>query len=267
VGILEQLIEAASRGVKERRRQVPLADLEARLGDRDRDRPFMEALGTPGVSLICEYKRRSPSAGEIAPGVTLEEQVVRYEKGGASALSVLTDETHFSGRLEDLATARAACRLPILRKDFVVDRYQLVESAVSGADAVLLIAGVLDKDRLREFQARARELDLDCLVEVHNEAELDSALEADAEVIGINNRNLDTGVVDVSTTYELITDVPAGKMVVSESGISSREQLVELERVGVDAALIGESLMRSADPTETVRRFSGLDETTEHLLP
>jgi indole-3-glycerol phosphate synthase len=253
--------------VKERRRQVPLVDLEARLGDRDRDRPFMEALGTPGVSLICEYKRRSPSAGEIAPGVTLEEQVVRYEKGGASALSVLTDETHFSGRLEDLATARAACRLPILRKDFVVDRYQLVESAVSGADAVLLIAGVLDKDRLREFQARARELDLDCLVEVHNESELDSALEAEAEIIGINNRDLDTGVVDVATTYKLITDVPAGKMVVSESGISSRAELIELERVGVDAALIGESLMRAENPEETVREFSGIDETSEHILP
>jgi indole-3-glycerol phosphate synthase len=267
VGILEQLIEAAARGVEERRRQVPLAELEARLGERDRDRPFMEALGSAGVSLICEYKRRSPSAGDIAPGVLLEDQVARYEQGGASALSVLTDETHFNGRLEDLAAARAACRLPILRKDFIVDRYQLVESAAGGADAVLLIAGVLDQGTLREFQAEARQLDLDCLVEVHNEAELHSALEADAEVIGINNRNLDTGVVDVATTYELITDVPAGKMVVSESGISSREQLIELERVGVDAALIGESLMRSSDPAATVRDFAGLEETTEHLLP
>jgi indole-3-glycerol phosphate synthase len=267
VGILEQLIEAAARGVEQRRRRVPLAELESRLGDRDRDRPFMEALGSAGVSLICEYKRRSPSAGDIAPGVMLEDQVVEYEKGGASALSVLTDETHFNGRVEDLAAAREVSRLPILRKDFIVDRYQLVESAVGGADAVLLIAGVLDRDRLREFQAEARRLDLDCLVEVHNEAELHSALEADAEVIGINNRNLDTGVVDVATTYELITDVPAGKMVVSESGISSREQLVELERVGVDAALIGESLMRSPDPAATVREFAGLEETTEHLLP
>ena len=126
---------------------------------------------------------------------------------------------------------------------------------------------MLDPRRLRDFQAEARELDLDCLVEVHNEAELDSALEAEAEVIGINNRNLDTGVVDVATTYELITDVPAGKMVVSESGISSREELVELERVGCDAALIGESLMRAEDPAATVREFAGLDETTEHFLP
>lgn len=227
----------------------------------------MEALSRPGIALICEYKRRSPSAGDIAPGVALENQVEAYESGGASALSVLTDETHFNGRLEDLTTARDSCGLPILRKDFIVDRYQLVESAARGADAVLLIASVLDPRRLREFQEAARELDLDCLVEVHNEPELNSALEAGAEVIGINNRNLDTGVVDVATTYELITDVPTGKLVVSESGISSREELVELERVGCDAALIGESLMRSDDPTATVRQFAGLDETSEHRLP
>lgn len=267
MGILEQLIAAATDGVDRRRRQVPQSELEAALAGRDRDRPFMEALGRPGIALICEYKRRSPSAGEIAPGVTLEDQVREYEAGGASALSVLTDETHFNGHLEDLAAARAACRLPILRKDFIVDRYQLVESAASGADAVLLIASVLDPGRLRDFQAEARELDLDCLVEVHNEPELHSALEAGAEVIGINNRNLDTGVVDVATTYELITDVPTGKMVVSESGISSRAELVELERVGCDAALIGESLMRSENPAATVRQFAGLDETTEHFLP
>ncbi len=267
MAILEQLIEAATRGVDSRRREVPQSELEAALAGRDRDRPFTEALGRPGIALICEYKRKSPSAGEIAPGVTLEQQVRAYESGGASALSVLTDETHFDGRLEDLAAAREACRLPVLRKDFIVDRYQLVESAARGADAVLLIAGVLDQRRLRDFQAEARELDLDCLVEVHNEPELHSALEAEAEVIGINNRNLDTGVVDVGTTYELITDVPAGKVVVSESGISSRAELVELERVGVDAALIGESLMRSEDPSATVREFAGLDETTEHMLP
>ena len=253
--------------MERRRRDVPQSELEAALADRDRDRPFMEALGRPGIALICEYKRKSPSAGEIAPGVTLEGQVRAYERGGAAALSVLTDEPHFNGKLEDLAAARGSCRLPILRKDFIVDRYQLFESAARGADAVLLIVSVLDERRLRDFQAEARELDLDCLVEVHNEPELHRALEAEAEVIGINNRNLDTGVVDVATTYELITDVPAGKMVVSESGISSREELVELERVGVDAALIGESLMRAEDPAAKVSEFAGLDQTREHQLP
>ncbi len=268
MGLLEQLIAAASRGVEDRSRQVPLADLEARLGERDQDRPFREALVRPGMSLICEYKRSSPSAGEIAPGIELPDQVRAYEAGGAAALSVLTDETHFDGRLEDLAAARAACSLPIIRKDFVVDQYQLYEAAVGGADAVLLIVAVLDDERLRDFQTKASELDLDCLVEVHDEAELERAVESGAEVIGINNRNLDTGVVDIQTTYDLITDVPTGTTVVSESGISNREELVELERVGVDAALIGESLMRSPDPEEMVRLLAGMsDSTTEHFLP
>lgn len=268
MGILEQLISAASHGVDERRRQVPLEELEARLGERDRDRPFREALTRPGMSLICEFKRRSPSAGDIASATPLDRQVKAYEQGGAAALSVLTDETHFGGNLTDLADARASCGLPIIRKDFVVDRYQLVEAAVGGADAVLLIVAVLDDERLRAFQAEAWGLDLDCLIEVHDEAELDRALEAEAEVIGINNRNLDTGFVDVATTYELITDVPAGKTVVSESGISTREELVELERVGVDAALIGESLMRSPDPAAKVAELAGTgDATSEHFLP
>ncbi|MDQ5894208.1 MAG: Indole-3-glycerol phosphate synthase [Actinomycetota bacterium] len=268
MGILEQLISAASQGVKARSQQVPLADLQARLGERDQDRPFQEALTRPGMSLICEYKRKSPSAGPIAPGVELADQVRAYEVGGAAALSVLTDETHFDGRLEDLAAARAACSLPIIRKDFVVDQYQLYEAAVGGADAVLLIVAVLDDDRLAEFQVKADELDLDCLVEVHDEEELKRAVESGAEVIGINNRNLDTGVVEIQTTYELITDVPTGTTVVSESGISNREELIELERVGVDAALIGESLMRSDDPEEKVRLLAGMsDATSEHFLP
>lgn len=268
MGILEQLISAAGQGVQARRKQVPLADLEARLGERDQDRPFREALTRPGMSLICEFKRKSPSAGEIAPGVQLADQVRAYEAGGAAALSVLTDETHFDGRLGDLAAARAACSLPIIRKDFVVDEYQLYEAAVGGADAVLLIVAVLHDERLRDFQLKAADLDLDCLVEVHDERELDLAVESGAEVIGINNRNLDTGVVDIQTTYDLITDVPTGTTVVSESGISNREELVELERVGVDAALIGESLMRSEDPEEMVRTLAGTsDSTTEHFLP
>ena len=268
MGILEQLISAASRSVDERKREVPLSELEGRLGNRDLDRPFGEALTRPGMSLICEYKRRSPSAGDIAPGTDLASQVKAYEQGGAAALSVLTDETHFGGSLADLAAARAACGLPVIRKDFIVDRYQLFEAAAGGADAVLLIVAVLNDRQLADFRSQALELDLDCLVEVHDEAELDRALEADAEIIGINNRNLDTGVVDVATTYELMPDVPAGKTVVSESGISQRAELVELERVGVDAALIGETLMRAADPEAKVRELIGSgDVTSEHFLP
>jgi indole-3-glycerol phosphate synthase len=181
---------------------------------------------------------------------------------------VLTDETHFGGTLEDLRAARAACDLPILRKDFIVDPYQLYEAAVHGADAVLLIVGALDDERLRRLFEEARGLDLDCLVEVHDGGELERALALDADVIGINNRDLDEGTVDVSTTYELMTDVPAGKTAVAESGISQRGELEELERVGVDAVLIGEALMRASDPEAMARELTGADEATrEHHLP
>lgn len=268
MGLLDHLIASAREGVEQRRRSAPVESLREALAERDHDRPFREALARPGMSLICEFKRRSPSAGEIAPGVQLVDQVTAYEEGGAAALSILTDPENFNGDLADLAQARAASTLPILRKDFIVDPYQLTESAASGADAVLLIATVLTDSRLGEFQSEAAGLDLDCLVEVHDERDLERALESGAEVIGINNRNLDTGKVDVATTYDLITGVPTGKTVVSESGISRRDELVELERVGVDAALIGESLMRADDPGALVREFAGPGEqTTEHQIP
>jgi indole-3-glycerol phosphate synthase len=266
--MIEQLISAARDGVDRRRRETPQEDLESRLPDRGRDRPFNEALVRPGLSLIAEFKRRSPSAGDIAAEAEIAAQVEAYERGGAAALSVLTDEAHFGGSLDDLSAARAACELPILRKDFIVDPYQLYEAAVHGADAVLLIVRVLDDDALRAIYDEARELDLDCLVEVHDDEELDRALALEAEVIGINNRNLDEGRVDVRTTYELMPDVPAGVTAVAESGISSREELGELERVGVDAVLIGEALMKAEDPEAMARELTGADEgTREHHLP
>jgi indole-3-glycerol phosphate synthase len=266
--MIEQLISVAQEGVEERRGRVPQADLESRLSARGEDRPFNEALVRPGLSLISEFKRRSPSAGEIAASAAVAEQVGAYERGGAAALSVLTDERHFGGSLEDLRAARAACDLPILRKDFIVDPYQLYEAAVHGADAVLLIVRALDDRELRAMYEEARGLDLDCLVEVHNAEELQRALELDVDVIGINNRDLDAGTVDVSTTYELMPDVPAGKTAVAESGISSRAELEELERVGVDAVLIGGALMSAADPEAKTRELTGVEEgTREHHLP
>ncbi len=266
--MIEQLIAAAREEVKERRGQVPQADLESRLHSRGEDRPFSEALVRPGLSVIAEFKRRSPSAGEISASASVEAQVAAYERGGAAALSVLTDERHFGGSLEDLRAARAACDLPILRKDFIVDPYQLYEAAVNGADAVLLIVRALDDGALRSMYEEARGLDLDCLVEVHDAEELQRALELDADAIGINNRDLDEQRVDIATTYELMPDVPAGKTVVAESGISSRAELEELERVGVDAVLIGGALMSAADPEAKTRELTGADEgTREHHLP
>lgn len=265
---MDQLIAGAREGVEARRRDLPQADLESRLSARGDDRPFNEALVRPGLSLIAEFKRRSPSAGQLArEEIDLAAQVTAYEQGGAAALSVLTDEPHFGGSLADLRAARAACDLPIIRKDFIVDPYQLYEAAVHGADAVLLIVAALDDDALRSLRQEARAIDLDCLVEVHNEAELERALEAGAEVIGINNRNLDDMSVDIATTFELMPDVPAGKTVVAESGISGRAELEELDRVGVDAVLIGGALMEAPDPEAKVRELSGSDEgTREHLV-
>jgi indole-3-glycerol phosphate synthase len=264
--MIEQLIDGARQGVDARRRELPQAELESRLSGRGEDRPFSEALVRPGLSLIAEFKRRSPSSDDISLGADVAEQVCAYESGGAAALSILTDEPHFGGSLEDLRAARAACGLPIVRKDFVVDPYQLYEAAVNGADAVLLIVRALEDRQLRSLYAEARALDLDCLVEVHDGEELERALEADAEVIGINNRNLDQGTVDLATTFELMPDVPAGKTVVAESGISGRAELEELERVGVDAVLIGTTLMRAEDPEAKTRELTGADDgTREHL--
>jgi indole-3-glycerol phosphate synthase len=267
MGMIEQLVSAARLGVEARREQIPLATLEGRLEARGQDRPFREALTRPGLSLVAEFKRRSPSAGPIVEAADVADQVSAYERGGAAALSVLTDEPHFGGSLEDLRAARAACELPILRKDFIVDRYQLYEAAVMGADAVLLIVRALADDDLAALHREARGLDLDCLIEVHDADELGRALELDADVIGINNRDLEAGSVDVATTYELMPDVPAGKTVVAESGISDRAQLDDFARIGVDAVLIGEALMRAADAEAKVRELTrDEDSTREHLL-
>jgi indole-3-glycerol phosphate synthase len=259
MSLLERIVESTREDVRRRSREVPLADLEARLEARD-DRPFSEALVPPGVAVIAEHKRRSPSAGEIRTGATVAEIVEAYERGGAAALSVLTEERYFGGSLEDLRLAREASDLPILRKDFVVDPYQVYETAAWGADAMLLIVAALESDDLASLYREARGLDLDVLVEDHSEAELDLALEVlDADVIGINNRDLTDFSVDIERTYELLADVPAGKTVVSESGFSSYEQLEELERVGVDAVLVGESLMRSPDPELALRALTGTE--------
>jgi indole-3-glycerol phosphate synthase len=260
MNVLDRIVDATRNDLRERRERVPLRDLERRLEARGEDRPFSEALTRPGVSVIAEHKRRSPSAGEIRPGSSVVDIVTAYERGGASALSVLTEPEFFGGSLDDLTEARAACRLPILRKDFIVDPYQVYEAAVGGADALLLIVAALDQDDLQALHAEALGLDLDVLVEVHSAEELGCALEVvDADVIGINNRDLTDFSVDVDRTFELLADVPAGKTVVSESGIYTRDQLDELERVGVDAVLVGESLMRAADPERAVQALTGQD--------
>jgi indole-3-glycerol phosphate synthase len=253
--------------VKRRRKEISIKDLEKAIERRDESyRPFSEALTRPGISLIAEHKRRSPSAGTIREGATVSDVVLADERGGAAAISILTEGRHFGGSLDDLREARATCALPILRKDFIVDPYQLYESAAAGADAILLIVAALEVRVLGALFGEARALDLDVLVEVHAEEELNCALEQlDADVIGINNRNLTDFSVDVERTFELLADIPAGKTVVSESGFHSREQLDALERVGVDGVLVGESLMRASDPESALRALTGTEHDTGEL--
>jgi indole-3-glycerol phosphate synthase len=262
MSVLERIVDSTREDVARRRQAVPLSELEQQAARTREDRPFSEALTRPGISVIAEHKRRSPSAGEIRAGATVTEIVEAYERGGAAALSILTEQRHFGGSLDDLREALAASALPILRKDFIVDPYQVYESAVAGADAILLIVAALDDDDLSQLYREAEGLDLDVLVEVHDEDELERALEVvDADVIGINNRDLVDFSVDVERTYELLSDVPAGKTVVSESGFHTRDQLDDLERVGVDAVLIGEALMRAPDVEEACRDLTGVEGT------
>jgi indole-3-glycerol phosphate synthase len=253
---LDDLVQATRDALERRKRERPIAQLEHELAARAEGRPFQEALAHPGTSLIAEFKRRSPSAGVIREGSSVTEIVEAYARGGAAAISVLTEEAHFGGTLDDLHEARRATDLPILRKDFCVDHYQLYEAKVAGADAVLLVVGSLRKDDLERLYAESQALDLDAIVEVHDEEELETALELDVDVIGINNRNLEDFTVDIQTTVDLLADVPTGKTVVSESGIRSRQEIDDLERVGVDAVLIGERLMRAPDPEEAVRELT-----------
>lgn len=258
MSVLERIVATTREDVERRRRELPLSALEERLAARGgRGRPFSRALRGRGVALIAEHKRRSPSAGRIRDGATVAEVVGAYERGGAAALSVLTEARHFGGSLEDLRSAREATRLPVLRKDFVLDPYQVVESAAAGADAILLIVAALEPAALSELHVQAGELDLEVLVEVHDARELDAALALDPELLGINNRNLGDFSVDVRRTFELLAGVPAGTTVVSESGIGARDELDELERAGVDAVLVGERLMRAEDVEAACRALSG----------
>lgn len=252
---LETVVERTQADLVERKRRVPAADLRNGLGPARRGRPFSEALIAEGISLIAEMKRASPSRGPIRPGARVEDIVRAYQDAGARAVSVLTEPAYFGGSLDDLAAARAVVDLPLLRKDFVVDEYQLLEARHAGADAVLLIVAALEPARLSALIGAAAELGMDSLVEVHDEREVEIAVEAGAEVIGVNNRNLHSLEVDLGTTFRLLSDVPAGTVVVAESGIADRAAVRELEDAGVDAILVGEALMSQDDPRAAVREL------------
>jgi indole-3-glycerol phosphate synthase len=264
VNVLADIIATTREGVEARKRERPPAELARaaakRASDGDR-RSFAGALAGPGVSLIAEHKRSSPSAGAIREDARLKDVVLAYERAGAAAISVLTEETRFGGRLEDLQETRDTVALPILRKDFIVDDYQVHEALAAGADAVLLIVAALEPDHLAELHQLAGKLELDALVEVHDERELAGALELGAQIIGINNRDLSTLEVDTGRTFQLRRQIPDGVLVVAESGFSRREELEQLAAAGVDAVLIGEALMRAPDIEAAARELTGAGST------
>jgi indole-3-glycerol phosphate synthase len=262
--VLERILGETRRDLQWRKREQPLqvASLP-RPPRRAGGGRFAEALARPGIGVVAEFKRRSPSAGVLLEKADVREIVGAYARGGAVALSVLTEGPNFGGSLDDLRLAGEACELPRLRKDFIIDPYQLHESLVAGADAVLLIVAALEQGELSSLHAEARALGLDVLVEVHDGAELRRALDAGAAIIGVNNRDLRDFSVDVERTERLMGEMPPGLTVVSESGIAAAEQLDRLERLGVHAVLVGESLMRSGDPQAALRRLG----TFRHTEP
>jgi len=219
-------------------------------------RGFMQALvAAPGVAIIAEAKKASPSKGVIQPDFDPQQIARNYKQGGAHAMSVLTDENFFQGSIAFIPLVRNTVDLPVLRKEFIIDPLQITEAVAYGADAVLLIAAILETTQLQEFRLQAEESGLDALIEVHNEEELEKTLAAGSMLIGINNRNLNDFSVDLGTTFRLQQEIPAEIPVVSESGISSSADMVRLKDAGITAALIGESLMRSREQGKTLQHF------------
>jgi indole-3-glycerol phosphate synthase len=261
--VLDRILLETREELERRKRDVPLQSIVAAEPVRSGARCFRDALSGPGINVIAEFKRRSPSAGTLHDSPDLREIVGAYERGGAAALSILTEGPNFDGSLEDLTAARASSALPILRKDFIVDAYQLHEARGAGADAVLLIVAALDPEELRSLHGEARAMGLDVLVEVHDGEELRRALSVGAEIVGINNRDLRDFSVDVERTARLMGEMPDGVIAVSESGIATAEQLDRLHLAGVAAVLVGESLMRAPDPAvalNALKTFSNADD-------
>lgn len=233
-------------------------ELRSRAADAPPPRGFATALRRPGeVRLLAEVKRRSPSAGEIRPGADPAEVARSYQQGGAAAVSVLTDREYFGGDLDALRSVASAVALPVIRKDFVIDPLQVWEARGAGADAVLLIVRILDDELLRELHAQIREMGMDALVEAHNADEVERALAAGATLLGINNRDLDTFVTDLDLSMRLAGAVPAGVTLVAESGIRAASDVDRLGAAGVDAILVGESLMRQEDLRAAAAALAG----------
>ena len=253
LSVLDQIVVRKRAELVAERALVKQETLESK--QRPLRRGFRKALAAKRPAIIAEIKKASPSAGTITEDFHPAEIAARYARGGAAALSVLTDRQFFQGSLDHLVEARAACALPVLRKDFTLDRYHLLQASAAGADCVLLIVAALDDAELADLLRAARELHLDALVEVHDGAELERALAAGADTIGVNNRNLKTMEVSLDTSLELAQRIPDHVVRISESGIRNSGDVKRLMDAGYEAFLVGESLMRQADPGAALGRL------------
>jgi len=256
--ILSKILATKAAEVAERSRHLDLDSVAALAAEQPPTRGFsrrLQARAATGPAVIAEIKKASPSAGLIREDFQPAEIAARYEWGGAACLSVLTDEDYFQGSDRYLAEARAACSLPVLRKDFTIDPWQVHESRVLGADCILLIVAALEPARLQELHGLAREIGLDVLVEVHDEKELEHALACDAGLIGVNNRDLHRFTTDLGTSERLRPLIPKEKIMVAESGIRCPADVERLRRAGVDAYLVGEAFMRVPDPGAALREL------------
>jgi len=265
--VLDKIVAQTRRRIEASQGRLPLLELKSRIGQAEPPRHFLKALKAAGFGLIAEVKRASPSRGRLRPALDAAEMARLYARAGANAVSILTEPDFFQGSLEDLKAAREAMNLPLLRKDFILEPYQVYEARVCGADAILLIVAILTPEKLSQLLALSQELGMDALVEVHQEAEVETALKANAPIIGINNRNLTDFSIDLKTTLGLRPLIPPGVLVVSESGIHSHTDVELLCQAGVNAVLIGEALVTSPNPLAKIKELLGLPQPAKRALP
>lgn len=258
--ILEQIVNSKKKVIANQEAVLPLGILTSALGKLNKTRGFRDNLqNDSSLKVIAEVKCASPVKGMLCSNFDPVKLAIDYENGGAGAISVITEENFFKGSPTYIAAVKAVVSLPVLRKDFIISEYQVYESRVLGADAVLLIASILDDYNLRKLIRLSANLGMDALVEVHDQSDLKKTLAAEANLVGINNRNLRTFEVNLSTTLQMIDQIPEGVLIVSESGIATRNDITQLEKAGIKAALVGEILVRSEDPCSMLRKLRGLE--------
>ena len=257
---IDKIIRFKKEELEERKRRLPLSELKKRIRDLNETRDFIGSLSPkngnhrPKTRIIAEIKSASPSMGIIREDFDPVKIANIYESNGAVAISIVTERSFFQGELAYLSSVRRSTTIPLLRKDFIFDEYQIYEGRVFGADAILLIAAIMEKEKLEDLSGLSNEIGMASLVEIHTEKDLENTLiSCEAELIGINNRNLDTFEVDINTTFRLIKDIPEEILIVSESGIDSREVIERLKKEGVHAFLVGEALMKEADIGKKLR--------------